>query len=530
MRIPAFGASSPVLTALLFTAILAIIVTGFLPPFWESNDDVGMAMILDGYGLAAYPSPGIFFSNILYGYALAALPRIGDMSRYGLAAIALNLLSVFLVCRALCLLTRNVVLTLSVMALVCLPQLAFPQFTVLSGMLSVAGILHLATWLQRQHSVELIIAGGVLFTGYLIRSQEFLLIALIGSVVLPWRDAVFDRRLQGLAVVLAGLVAAAMVADWRYYQAPEWQAFREVNLLRSPFTDYGAAAYLRARPELLNGTGYTPNDIGLLQTWFLADPVIANPENLSVLLSRLDPASFLQGNLASSRERLAIFLNAPLVYLLVPAAVAGILAKNPARVGLGWLVLIVTVVALLLTGRGLINRVFYAPLALLLCLAIIQNARRWGQRVVVGVVMLAALGAVSSLMKRHAYAMENHALTRADLATVDKSKLYVVWGGVLDLESMYPVLGSLAAARELRWYGLGVTSLAPFAMAHWKDVPGGLPGRLVAGPPVPFFASQDLIDLLAIYCEERHSAALRTTGVQKLRRATIFTVSCGAPS
>jgi hypothetical protein len=124
--------------------------------------------------------------------------------------------------------------------------------------------------------------------------------------------------------------------------------------------------------------------------------------------------------------------------------------------------------------------------------------------------------------------MEQSASARSDLASVDKSKLYVVWGAVLDLESMYPVLGSLAAARELRWYGLGVTSLAPFAMAHWKDVPGGLPGQLTAGQPVPFFASQGLIDLLAIYCEERYSAALRTTGVQKLTRATIFTVSCRA--
>src|SRR4051794_20988339 len=128
----------PFLTALLFTAVLATIAIRILPPFWETNDDVGMAMILDGYGLAAYPSPGILFPNILYGYALAALPQIGDISRYGLAAISLNLLSIVLLCRALCLLTGNYVLTLSVIALTSLPPLVFPQFTVLAGMLSVA--------------------------------------------------------------------------------------------------------------------------------------------------------------------------------------------------------------------------------------------------------------------------------------------------------------------------------------------------------------------------------------------------------
>jgi hypothetical protein len=125
--------------------------------------------------------------------------------------------------------------------------------------------------------------------------------------------------------------------------------------------------------------------------------------------------------------------------------------------------------------------------------------------------------------------MEKYALSRIDLATIDKSKLYVVWGGVFDLESMYPVLGSMTAARELRWYGLGVTSLAPFAVAHWKDAPGGLPGRLISGEPVSFFAAASLIDLLAIYCDERHSTKLRVTGVQRLRLGGIFTVTCGAP-
>ena len=532
-RIPAreVSALSSALTALLFTAILATIVIGFLPPFWETNDDVAMAMILDGYGLAAYPSPGIVFSNILYGYALAALPQIGDISRYSLGAISLNLLSVLLICRALCLLTQNYVLTLSVMALISLPPLIFPQFTVLGGMLSVAGILHIASYLQRRQTFELVIAGFVLFIGYLIRSHEFFLIVLISSVILPWRGVLGDRRLQGLIVVLIGLGAAAMLADWRYYQAPEWQAFRELNLVRAPFTDYGAAAYFLEHPGLLKGANYTPNDIVLLQKWFLADPLLADPERLSALLSRVDPASFMGGNLARQWATLPLLLAAPLVYVLVPAVVAGTLTKNRIRLGLAWLVLIVVIVGLMLTGRGVINRVLYAPLVLLLCLGTIQVSRPLSQWVLIGAIGLAALGTVLSVTKRHAHSMEQHALIRTDLATVDKSKLYVVWGNLLDYESMYPVLGSMTAARELRLYALGVTSLAPFAVAHWKDAPGGLlPGRLTSGAPVPFFAEMARIDLLSIYCEERHSTKLRVTGVQQLRSGNIFTVTCGAPS
>lgn len=532
-RIPAreVSALSSALTALLFTAILATIVIGFLPPFWETNDDVAMAMILDGYGLAAYPSPGIVFSNILYGYALAALPQIGDISRYSLGAISLNLLSVFLICRALCLLTQNYVLTLSVTALISLPPLIFPQFTLLAGMLSVAGILHIASYLQRRQTFELVIAGIVLFIGYLIRSQEFFLIMMISFVILPWREVLRDRHLQGLIVILIGLGAAAMFVDWRYYQVPEWQTFREVNLLRAPFTDFGADAYFLDRPELLKGTSYTPNDIRLLRDWFLADPLLANPERLSALLSRVDLSSFMQGNVAKNGAMFARFLNPPLVFVFVPAVMAGILAKNRISIGLSWLVLIIAIAGFILTGRGLPSRVFVPPLVLLLCFATIQVSRPLPQWALVGAIGLAALGTVLSVTKRHTHSMEQFALIRTDLATVDKSKLYVVWGNLLDYESMYPVLGSMTAARELRLYALGVTSLAPFAVAHWKDAPGGLlPGGLTSGAPVPFFAEMARIDLLSIYCEERHSTKLRVTGIQQLRFGNIFTVTCSAPS
>jgi hypothetical protein len=66
-------------------------------------------------------------------------------------------------------------------------------------------------------------------------------------------------------------------------------------------------------------------------------------------------------------------------------------------------------------------------------------------------------------------------------------------------------------------------------MAHWNDTPGGLPGRLVSGRPVPIFATAWLIDRLSIYCEERHSTKLHIIGIQQLSVGTIFTVTCRPP-
>src|SRR5262245_60922507 len=95
---------SPTAVALAFTALFATAIIGVFPPFWNGNDDLAMSMIVEGYGLAAYPSPAFAVANVLYGYAIGCLPQIGDLSRYSCVAVALNIVAIFFICRALCLL------------------------------------------------------------------------------------------------------------------------------------------------------------------------------------------------------------------------------------------------------------------------------------------------------------------------------------------------------------------------------------------------------------------------------------------
>jgi hypothetical protein len=513
------------LAALLFTAVLATIVIGILPPFWDTNDDVGMAMILDGNGLAAYPSPGIIYSNILYGYALAMLPQLGDISRYSLTSISLNILAIFLICRASCLLSRNYVLALSITLLISLVPLTFPQFTILAGMLGIAGVLHIAVYLGRGQRLDLLIAGFALFIGYLIRSHELYLVLLTSSVVLPWKDMRGNRQLKMLAATLVGLGIAAALADWRYYQIPEWQAFREVNSLRAAFTDFGVATYFLERLDLLKDTGYSPNDVALLREWFLVDAQMVNPERLSALLSRVDPYAFVDFNFSKGAS-FAGFFEPPLLYALIPAVAAGILAKNRIRIALAWLVLIVAIVGLSLIGRPPPTRVLYAPMTLLLCLGALQLAPALWQWVLIGSIGLAVVPVIEHLKERHNIYATRYSIARTDLATLDPSNLYVVWGSALDYAAMYPPLGSMREARRFHWYALGAGSLAPFAMSQWKETPSGLPARLVNGEPVPIFASRDQIGYLSIYCKERHSRESRVLSVQNLMAGTVFTVTC----
>jgi MFS family permease len=514
------------ITALGFTAVLAAIVLISLPPFWETNDDVGMAMMADGYGFAAYPSPTIVFSNVLYGHALAALPQIGDISRYSLVSIGLNILAIGVICRALILLTGSTLTALAVSALSGLLPLTFPQFTMLAGMLTVGGLLQIILYLRRRSISEIAIAAILLFLGYLIRSREFFLVLLLYLPFLPVKEALSSRALRLLALGLSVLILAAMLIDSTYYQRPEWHVFRELNLVRRPFTDFGLVPYIQAHPELLEGTNYSANDMALLASWWLIDPFGSDWKGLSLMLSRVSLPAFVSGNVDNAWRALASLFRPPFCYLLIPAVLGAIFAGGKLRLTLGWFGFLATSVTFALLGREPVTRVYYAPVVLLLCIAAIGVTRPLTRWALIAAIGLSGVGAVDTLAKRNVAYTQKYALARSDIATLDKSNVHVVWGATLPLEAMYPVLVPMKEARQLHLYGLGVTSLAPFALAHWRETPGGLPARLVSGPPVPFFATKRQIDRLAVYCEERHSARLNTLDARQLAIGPLFTITC----
>jgi hypothetical protein len=491
-----------------------------------------MAMMADGYGFAAYPSATVVFSNILYGYALAALPQVGDISRYALLSITLNIVAIVFICRALLLLAHSRTAALAVSTLSGLLPLAFPQFTILAGMLSVAGLLQVAVYLRRSSIYDLVVAGALLFVAILIRSHECYLVLLLYGPFLLTRNALLSRPLWSLVVALAVVTLGATVADWAYYQRPEWGPFRELNLLRAPFTDFGLVPYIDQHPELLEGTNYSRNDLALLGIWWLIDPFGSDPKGLALLLSRIDLSSFVSTNLQNARGALASLAEPPLRYLIAPALLAVMFSGSWMRLGIAWLALIGMVVVFGFLGRPPVTRVYYGPVVLLLCLATLDVSRALPRWALISSLGLMIVAAATNYAQRNAVSTREYAVAAAEMAALDKAKVYVVWGATLRLESMYPVFVSMKAVRSLRLYGLGVTSLAPFAMAHWADRPGGLPGRLVNGPPVPFFAHRGEIDRLATYCDERLSARLRVVEARQLAIGPLAAVTCqpGGPT
>ena len=81
----------PVLLSLLLAAALIVTLCLAFDPRWETNDDVARSMAAHGYGFAAYSSPHLFFSNVLWGYLVRAVPAINGVLGYSVATMAVLL-------------------------------------------------------------------------------------------------------------------------------------------------------------------------------------------------------------------------------------------------------------------------------------------------------------------------------------------------------------------------------------------------------------------------------------------------------
>lgn len=110
-------------------------------PRWESNDDVAMSMVAHGYGIAAFGTPKIMFSNILWGQFVRAIPEIDGILGYSLATLGILVTVGALLFFGLRKFGTHYVTSLSILALVLVRPVLFPQFTINAGLLFIGAFI-----------------------------------------------------------------------------------------------------------------------------------------------------------------------------------------------------------------------------------------------------------------------------------------------------------------------------------------------------------------------------------------------------
>lgn len=442
-------------------------------PRWETNDDVGMSMVAHGYGLATYGSPYLIFSNPIWGCIVRSIPDINGVVGYSSATLLCLGLSAWLMLYSL--LKLGVSKTISVLGLLLIfarPTL-FPQFTINSGLLTVASILGLRAYTSEQSkSLPLLMSALVLaFFGFLARSQEFILVIVVALPLLPWAAIGKQRSLQiGLLFLGIGILFASIV-EAHSYTGKNWEYFNQLNVARAPFTDFGASEHLKKRPDIMTRYRFSENDLALVSSWFFADPKIANPPVLLEMLKELGPTLFRSGNNTAQGWSAVKAIVHPLVLpLSLTAALLFLINPKWSTMSAGLLFLAAAFTTGIL-GRPGVLRVYIPLLSLLVAFSLLQfshishNPQRYWQRLsqptIAFLLLLAFTWNLMMLAPEQAASQEKIQQVQTDLSHFP-SEPVVSWGSEFPFEFAYPVLAKPSAFRHIQLYPLGVFTHAPF--------------------------------------------------------------------
>lgn len=479
---------------------LLLLATG--TAYWDTNDDAGMLMAIEGIGMAASSSHMIVNSSILWGVICSIMPDFFGISGYtwaGYAAIYAALIAIAYCLR--CAQTDTVTGTL-LLLLPAASLLLFPQFSKTAGFVTLAGICMLHAYRLRPTSPHLIAALALLFLGFVIRDWAFVVVVAVCLPFLPWgllKKPKVIISVTALALSIAGVFVLGLAA----YGNNDWQTFTALNPVRAAFTDFKAMERLILEPALAAELGYSLNDIVLAGNWFFVDPVLAAPTRLQALLNALGPAAPEINNI---RSGIAAITHVLYTLPLLATAFIILLTRLSRPTMIAWILLIALAALLGYLGRPAPPRVLiplYAALMLLPFLLTDNGTANRSRRFVLMSVLIVANALHLYVLKFSQNELDKRAAGLPELMTqIERSPTYI-WGDMLSTEVLYRPFERLENNRHYDYASLGQLTLAPFSR-HWVyEAQGhGFMHRL-NHEGVRIFAFDIYFQVLNVYCAER---------------------------
>ncbi len=518
----------PAFLSLVLAAALIATLCLALDPRWETNDDVSMSMIAQGYGLAAYASPKLVFSNVLWGYLVRSLPTINGVLGYSLATVGVLFSVGWAMLYFLLRLGAGRLLGALALALLIARPTLFPQFTVNAGLLTVAAVIGWQVYARYGGLGSLVVACLLAFFGYLIRDQEFFLVLGVALPFLPWRVLRERRQMKIAVLLLAMAMASAAAFDHWSYTGPEWQQFLELDPVRASFTDFGAGQHLKQYPEILARGQYSQNDVDLIRAWFYVDPQIANPKALTAMLVASGWPPILKDYGQSGFAAIASLFNPVLLPMLCAALVLFALIPRWSA-AIAWAFGLAALFALGAAGRPGILRVYVPLVSLLLVMPLAIGRASGVKRWTAALAVLAACAGNAYLLVPEAIASKHMARqAQRDVASLPAEPI-VAWGGEFPYEFALQVLSTDPRQRDIRLYALDALTLAPYSVGSAEEIAGtGLVDRLRSPAGLSIIAPQRKIDMLAIFCREHLNGQFREIATYKRPSLTMRQVRCGA--
>lgn len=493
-------------------------------------------MVAHGYGIAAVGMPNLVFSNVIWGYLVRAIPQIHGVWGYSIATIGVLVIVGIVVLRALRQLSLGWLVSLSVLILLLARPVLFPQFTINAGLLTLGAVICWNFYGQQESRQALVIGCLLAFCGYLVRSQEFLLVLLVALPLLPWKKLARDPAAQASAIALLLAIGIAAFVDCKAYQGNAWQFFNALNPARASITDFGADVQLKNHPEILAHHGYSPNDIDLIRSWFFVDKNIADPHALNAMLTELGPLQVQTNALKNGWIGIKTFTH-PVLLPGFFAAVFLLLLMPSRKLFLTWALCLASIFALGIVGRPGVVRVYIPVISLLviapllvsgtgnrLCGYWLRGLQRW--RFVQGAIVIFLVFNTATVFSESRSSSLVAEQKRQNLQGFPNDAV-VVWGGLFPYEDLYPVLRNVDVPLLYNLYALGVFTHAPFSVAYSEQASGlGMLDRLTSQGGIPIVADEKRFNLLNIYCKERLGGVLNELAAHRYGEVVVSWRRC----
>ena len=173
--------------------------------------------------------------------------------------------------------------------IVMIRPLLFPQFTLTAGFLALSSVVSLVLFSKSQNLRFLLLAFILLLVGFFIREKETIFVLLVAMPMVPWGKILNRKIFYAVVLCFVASLGVCKSIHNEAYSGPEWNQFKEFQIVRSQLIDYRGLVYLKDRPDIHEKYGYSVNDLDMLRRWFFADQEVANTSKLQSMLDELGP-------------------------------------------------------------------------------------------------------------------------------------------------------------------------------------------------------------------------------------------------
>lgn len=479
---------------MLMSVLAAGLAHLFFTPYYQTNDDVGMDMLLRGVVITSKPTSFILFSHVLFADFVKWLYRIfPQIPCWRLACIVLQLCATT-VLGYLVLARRmswgRVGLWLWYLVSVDIYFYVRPQFTATAFLtaqtgsslcLAPASIPHLSLRVRSTLAALFVTAGSMVRSDCALLCLLLAVPGLILQAILAYREGVRPGRLRcvlcnwGLpwSLAMGGVIVGCGYNHWAYTRERGYIEFMAFNKARANFMDFGRVQYTRESLPIFSAEGWSANDFHMLQLWFFLDSDVYSTEKLNAIAAKF---GIRRLDVGSRQEDLVrILTDSWLPFVLGLAVVAAFWMRR--AMFLVWL----TTIAALVLGAGILMWSYhlppwvYQPLAGFVAAAALvwgtstpmfMTARGRSGYIAVGILLGVVSGGAAWLriVGEHALFDRGAGKLRQFLVQLDPQpdEVYVAWGEAFPFE-LIPATSDYGFLRKLNIFWLSASSRTPAA-------------------------------------------------------------------